>query len=157
MQHEYEHTSTYLPTYQNQNVGHQAETMCMYTIDEQEISKIVDFQRLSSTREELYICKLIITCWRECCTELSGETCIVFSFFFFFFSVTFTITNCKWSVYPAVIWLHFLLVFWNKVYALVNIVRGVQIRRSNIICTFIYHHEKFKNNSLSYMKPVKFL
>ena len=48
----------YLPTYQNQNVGHQAKTICMYTIDKQEISEIIGFQRLSSSREELSISKL---------------------------------------------------------------------------------------------------
>ena len=47
--------NSYLSTYQNQNVGHQVKTMCMYTIDEQDVSKILGFQRLSSSREVLNI------------------------------------------------------------------------------------------------------
>ena len=45
---------TYLPTYQNQNVVHQAKTMCMYTIDEQEISQILGFQKLSSSGVKVF-------------------------------------------------------------------------------------------------------
>ena len=38
--------------------------------------------------------------------------------------------------------------FRNEAYALVNIVRGVQINKKEQYYTFIYNHEKLKNNSL---------
>ena len=91
-----EEAPAYLPTYQNQNVGHKAKMMCMYTIDEQEISQILGFQRLSSSKKALYIPELITTCWRECCTEVSCETCIVFRFFSVEFAII-TIISKMWD------------------------------------------------------------
>ena len=49
--------------------------------------------------------------------------------------------------------------FRNEAYALVNIVRGVQINKKEQynLYIYIYNHEKLKNNSLIDRNPVKFL
>ena len=49
--------------------------------------------------------------------------------------------------------------FRNEAYALVNIVRGVQINKKEqyYLYIYIYNPEKLKNNSLIDREPVKFL